>query len=165
MKRRLAARAFAAASVAVALAALRALGCSSSGCDLAGYCCCSADTVGTPACGAYGATCAQGLTLYKGDDCHAKCPGASDAQSDVASETASDAPADTQPAGEAGACNAGDACCCQGDVLDFPVCMEGGQVSCRSGYGLYRGDDCRCLPDRNTPCCLPHPLADAAAGG
>lgn len=52
------------------------------------------------------------------------------------------------------------ACCCQGDVQETPVCSASG-LTCGTGYGLYRGDMCRCLPDRDTPCCLPHVFPDA----
>ena len=161
MSRSLGARAFAAGAVVVALAALRALGCSSSGCDLSGFCCCSGDTVGAPLCGVYGPYCVQGLALYAGGDCNTKCHVAADAQAEASAETSIGDGGD----GDTTTCSAGDACCCAGDVLDFPQCTDGGQISCRAGYGLYRGDDCRCLPDRNTPCCLTHPLIDAGAGG
>lgn len=165
VKRGLRARAFAAGAVAVAVAALRALGCSSSGCDMTGTCCCNGGLVGTPICGVNGPTCVSGLWIYRGEDCNTKCHGAADAQPEVAAEAAVDAPADAQIPVDAATCNNSDVCCCAGDVLDFPMCSDGGQSTCRAGYGLYRGDDCRCLPDRNTPCCLPHVLADAATGG
>jgi hypothetical protein len=126
---------------------------------MAGLCCCTGDRVGVPICGVNGPTCTQGLDLHKGD-CATWCHGPADAQPDVASDASPEvAPLD------AGACNASDVCCCAGDLLDFPQCTDGGQTSCRAGYGLHRGDDCRCLPDRNTPCCLPHVLVDAATGG
>lgn len=169
VKRGLRARAFAAGAVAVAVAALRVLGCSSSGCDMSGTCCCGGDLVGAAICGVNGPTCVQGLVLYRGDDCNRMCHAAADAQAESAADAPADAPADalleTSPDADAAACNTSDVCCCAGDLLDYPLCTDGGQTSCRAGYGLYRGDDCRCLPDRNTPCCLPHALADAATGG
>jgi len=45
-------------------------------------------------------------------------------------------------------------CCCSGDAVDPVQCGADGPA-CNSGK-LYRGDDCQCLPDRNTPCCGPH---------
>jgi hypothetical protein len=159
------AHAFAAGAVALAVAALRVLGCSSSGCDMTGTCCCGGDAVGVAICGVNGPTCVQGLVLYRGEDCNTKCRAAADAQPESAAETAVDAPVEVAADADAAVCNTSDVCCCAGDVLDYPMCTDGGQTSCRAGYGLYRGDDCRCLPDRNTPCCLPHVLADAATGG
>ena len=57
-------------------------------------------------------------------------------------------------------CDTRDYCCCQGDVLDFPICANGAPA-CKSGYTLNRGDACKCLPDRDTPCCLPHARIDS----
>ena len=50
-------------------------------------------------------------------------------------------------------------CCCHGDVQAQPICTAEGVV-CPAGFGSYTGDDCRCLPDRDTPCCLPHVRPD-----
>lgn len=74
-----------------------------------------------------------------------------DSSIDVAAEAASDADAAPDVGDEACA----GACCCEGDVQDFVTCTAAGPT-CKSGFGLFHGDDCRCLPDRDTPCCLPH---------
>jgi hypothetical protein len=72
-----------------------------------------------------------------------------DARNDTKEDVAADADTCAPDA-------AGDACCCSGDVVDFPVCAADGTLSCRGSMSLYHGDDCRCLADRDTPCCLPH---------
>ena len=36
-----------------------------------------------------------------------------------------------------------------------------GDLVCRAGYQLYFNDDCLCVADADTPCCLPHARADA----
>ena len=156
MSRPIRPRAIAAMLVAIAAIGARVLGCSSTACDMTGVCCCAGGQSGTAFCGAQGPACLDGFALYRGSDCQTKCGG----DAATGAGDASDAPADA----DAG-CDTSNVCCCQGDVLDFPMCVQGGQITCAAGYGLYRGDDCRCLPDRNTPCCLPHPLADAGGDG
>lgn len=72
------------------------------------------------------------------------------------SESDVDAASDSTYSG--GSCDAAAfvGCCCQGDVTAPPICTAAGTFACPSGFGSYAGDDCRCLPDRETPCCLPH---------
>jgi hypothetical protein len=150
-------RAFAAGGVAILAASLRLVGCSSSGCALDGFCCCDGDRPTAVVCGVTGATCASGATLLRGTECAATCASGGDAQSDAAADAAADVMVDACGAA------ASDVCCCQSYVTDPPSCSDSGALSCRAGYGLYHGDDCRCLPDRDTPCCPPHVHADAAS--
>jgi hypothetical protein len=74
---------------------------------------------------------------------------------------------DTRSDGDAGACGdeATNVCCCDRDVMRRTTCSAAGAPVCSAGYGLYRGDDCKCLPDRVTPCCAPPGSIDAGADG
>ncbi len=135
------------------VAAIVLLGCSSDdegACDTRSYCCCAGDVVDFPVCNSDKPACKSGYRLYQGDDC--QCLPDRDtpcclphARLDSGIDTATDASFDSA------ACR--DACCCQGDVLDTVQCTDAGPT-CKPGYNVYYGDDCTCLPDRNTPCCV-----------
>jgi hypothetical protein len=128
------------------LAGLVHLGCSSddttASCNTEGYCCCSGDVLDPVTCGSSGPKCDRG-TLYKGDDCRCLPD----------RNTPCCVPHGVADTGTGRAC--GDACCCQGDVVDLVQCTDAGPM-CKAGYSVYYGTDCDCLPDRNTPCCAPH---------
>ena len=140
-------------------------------CDKTGVCCCDGDVIEDVTCTAAGAPTCSKYTLYHGADCTRPCgpctfsPSCFDAGPDTTppGDTGSGADADT--AADDGSCvhtDAGDACCCEGDVMSTVTCTASGPT-CGTGFGLYFGDDCRCLPDRDTPCCLPH-VFDAGPG-
>jgi hypothetical protein len=131
-------------------------------------CCCAGDVVDFPVCSGDTISCRSGYALHSGDDCRclpdrdtpccyphvfdSGVPSKPDADaSDGDGDTAPEASAET---GATDAACAVDLCCCAGDVVWFPTCSDGA-ASCSMG-ALHSGDDCRCLPDRDTPCCLPH---------
>lgn len=161
------ARALAVAAVVLAGLAVRVLGCSASKCETDGTCCCGPSGSTSVICTVQGPACASGFSLLRGDACKSQCGGVADAQpdapSDVAAETAADAPSDVSA--DAASCDTVSACCCKDNLSEQALCSDAGVAVCNAGYGLYRGDDCRCLADRQTPCCPLHPLADAGSDG
>lgn len=158
---RLRARAFALAFVGLGVAAVRLVGCGASSCEMAGTCCCGPSGSATVVCTIEGPACASGFSLRRGDACLSGCGGA-DAQVDALPDALPDA---SDGASDGAACDTVGACCCKDNLSEHPSCSDAGAAICGAGYGLFRGDDCLCLADRQTPCCPIHALADAATDG
>jgi hypothetical protein len=121
-----------------------------------GACCCDGKQMTPVSCVAGRPVCGAGNEVFYANACSSPpCTGSgrptdAEVEAETTIDTATDVPTD---AGDASAC-AG-ACCCQGDVIDTVICSSTGPT-CNPMFNVYFGDDCRCLADRDTPCCLPH---------
>lgn len=119
-------------------------------------CCCQGDVVAQPICTETGFVCPGGYQTYSAAQCAEPC-GPCELPCHGDTGVVDTGVAET-PGGDASctSSDAGDACCCDGDVTQPVSCVDGGAPSCTAPYRLFFGEDCTrpCGPCTYAPSCI-----------